>query len=147
MVNDLVALAAARASHCCRCSLEHSARHLLGKCEADRLLADAATAVLQQCAQLGSHERRNRLGREAVAALQSIEQAVATSVSRCDQGARHELLRQSQVEGGAGFLCSDLLLYPLPAAGICQAPGATLMRHVHFHVFYRRRRSRGRFTR
>jgi glutamate racemase len=115
VVIDLVALAAARASHYCRCSLEHSARHLLGKCEADRLLADAATAVLQQCAQLGSHERRNRLGREAVAALQSMEQAVANSISRCDQGAMNELLRQSQVEGGQDFcvLVSGCTHYPL----------------------------------
>ena len=104
MVNDFVVLAAARASHYCRCSLEHSARHLLGKCEADRLLADAATAVLQQCAQLGSHERRNKLGREAVAALQSMEQAVANSISRCDQGAMNELLRLALDDMGAAGL-------------------------------------------
>ena len=86
-------------SRCRRCSLEHSARHLLGKCECDRLLVDAATAVLQQCAQLGSHDRRHRLGREAAAAVQSIEQAVADSIGRCDQGSVNEQLQQAQVWG------------------------------------------------
>lgn len=120
-------------SRCGRCGVERAARKLLNKNEADVLIVESATAVLQQIAQ-GAGQRWRRLPRETVAAVQRIEQHLADSILRCSQSSRSDTLQEAQVRGGcyvmAVIIASQRSVFPF--AGQCQASGAKLS-DIHSH--------------